>query len=59
MKKQAMVDPDAFAQRIVNLSSHSAHAAEEITEVEDKDKEKLVELVKHLTETYGFSKQEE
>jgi hypothetical protein len=50
--------PDPFANRIINLSSHSAHAAEEITDVEDKDKEKLGELVKYLTETYGFSKQE-
>jgi hypothetical protein len=50
--------PDPFVNRILNLSSHSAHSGEEITDIEDKDKEKLGELVKYLTETYGFSKQE-
>lgn len=50
--------PNPFASRIMNLSSHSAHAGEEVSHVEDKDKEKLGELVKYLTETYGFSKQE-
>jgi len=50
--------PNPFASRIMNLSSHSAHAGEEVSDVEDKDKEKLGELVKYLTETYGFSKQE-
>lgn len=50
--------PDPFVNRILNLSSHSAHSGEEITDIEDKDKENLGELVKYLTETYGFSKQE-
>lgn len=58
LEKTGDGSPDPFANRIVNLSSHSAHAAEEVADVEDKDKEKLSELVKHLTETYGFSKQE-
>jgi hypothetical protein len=50
--------PDPFANRILNLSSHSAHAGEEIADVEDNDKEKLDDLVKYLIETYGFRKQE-
>ena len=50
--------PDPFANRILNLSSHSAHAGEEVADVEDKDKEKLDELVKYLIDTYGFNKQE-
>jgi len=50
--------PDPFVNRILNLSSHSAHSGEEITDIEDKDKEKLGDLVKYLTEAYGFSKQE-
>lgn len=58
LEKTGDGNPNPFANRIVNLSSHSAHAGEEVTEVEDKDKEKLNELVKYLTETYGFSKQE-
>ena len=58
LEKTAEGAPNPFASRIMNLSSHSAHAGEEVSDVEDKDKEKLGELVKYLTETYGFSKQE-
>jgi hypothetical protein len=47
-------NPNPFANRILNLSSHSAHAGEEISDIEDKDKDKLIELVKFLTTTYGF-----
>ncbi|GGY61499.1 anticodon nuclease [Cellvibrio zantedeschiae] len=50
--------PDPFLNRILNLSSHSAHAGEEIADIEDRDKEKLDELVKYLTTTYGFRTQE-
>lgn len=50
--------PDPFANRILNLSSHSAHAGEEVADIEVKDKEKLDELVKYLIETYGFRKQD-
>lgn len=48
--------PDPFANRILNLSSHSAHAGEEVADIEVKDKEKLDELVTYLIETYGFKK---
>ncbi|OQW79936.1 MAG: anticodon nuclease [Proteobacteria bacterium ST_bin11] len=51
--------PDPFANRILNLSSHSAHAGEEITDIEDTDKERLDDLVKYLIETYGFRQQAE
>jgi len=51
--------PDPFLNRILNLSSHSAHAGEEIADIEDDDKEKLDELVKYLITTYGFRKQEQ
>ena len=51
--------PDPFANRILNLSSHSAHAGEEIADIVDTDKEKLDDLVKYLIRTYGFRKQEE
>ncbi len=57
LEKTAEGASNPFASRIMNLSSHSAHAGEEVAEVEDKDKENLSELVKYLTETYGFSKQ--
>lgn len=49
-------NPDPFANRILNLSSHSAHAGEEISEIEQGDKEKLDELVTFLINTYGFRK---
>lgn len=52
-------EAEPFANRILNLSSHSAHAGEEIADIQDKDKDKLGELVKFLTKTYGFWKQEE
>jgi hypothetical protein len=50
--------PDPFANRLLNLSSHSAHAGEEVSIIEDRDKEKLSELVTYLIETYGFKKKE-
>lgn len=58
LPKTAEDKPDPFANRILNLSSHSAHAGEEVADVEDKDKEKLEKLVKYLIETYGFRKQD-
>ena len=45
---------DPFANRVVNLSSHSAHAGEEVAEPEERDKEKLCELVQFLISNYGF-----
>ncbi|HCD2557854.1 TPA: hypothetical protein RH163_004072 [Escherichia coli] len=42
----------------MNLSSHSAHAGEETADIEEIDKERLKELVKYLTNTYGFKTQE-
>lgn len=46
--------PDPFANRILNLCSHSDYAGEETKDVDDTDKEKLDELVKYLIKTYGF-----
>ncbi len=56
LEKTAEGAPNPFANRIMNLSSHSAHAGEEVTDIEDKDKEKLDNLVKYLIKTYGFRK---
>ncbi|WP_157133246.1 AAA family ATPase [Marinobacter sp. ELB17] len=58
LPKTAEGKPDPFAKRILNLSSHSAHAGEEVADIEDKDKEKLDVLVKYLIETYDFRNQE-
>jgi len=48
--------PDPFAERILNLSSHSAHAGEEIAEVQENDKTKFIEIVNHLQTVYKFNK---
>lgn len=58
LEKTADGVPDPFANRILNLSSHSAHAGEEVAEIEDSDKERLAQLVSFLSETYRFKKQE-
>ena len=52
-------DPDPFAARIVNLSSHSAHSGEEVAELEERDKEKLGVLVNYLFDHYQFLKPKE
>ena len=54
LPKAADGNPDPFANRILNLSSHSAHGGEETGEIEGNDKEKLEELVIFLINTYGF-----
>ncbi|WP_282091232.1 AAA family ATPase [Epibacterium ulvae] len=52
-------NPDPFASRIVNLSSHSAHSGEEVAELEARDQEKLGELVNYLFSHYHFFKPKE
>lgn len=58
LEKTAEGTPNHFANRIMNLSSHSAHAGEEIAHIEDRDKEKFGELVQYLITTYGFNRQD-
>jgi wobble nucleotide-excising tRNase len=48
-------EPDPFANRILNLSSHSAHAGDENGEVQENDRNKLIELVNYLESNYKFS----
>lgn len=45
---------DPFANRILNLSSHSAHAGEEVSEVQENDKDKLIELIDFLESEYKY-----
>jgi len=54
LPKGADGNPDPFANRILNLSSHSAHGGEEIGEVEVNDKEKLHKLIHFLSTEYKF-----
>ncbi|KZN14289.1 anticodon nuclease [Marinomonas sp. TW1] len=54
LEKTTDGSPDPFSNRILNLSSHSAHAGEEVTDIEEKDKENLEALVQRLIKNYGF-----
>ncbi|MFJ3167773.1 AAA family ATPase [Serratia nematodiphila] len=58
LDKTAEGNPNPFASRIMNLSSHSAHAGEETADIKEIDKERLKELVTYLINTYGFKTQE-
>jgi len=58
LEKTAEGNPNPFANRIMNLSSHSAHAGEEVANIENTDKERLEELVTYLINTYSFSRQD-
>ena len=54
LPKDGSGNPDPFANRILNLSNHSAHSGEEVGVVEDNDKDKLEELVEFLSSEYKF-----
>lgn len=49
-------EPDPHLNRLLNLSSHSAHSGNEIGEVQENDRVKLIELVDYLENNYKFSK---
>jgi wobble nucleotide-excising tRNase len=46
--------PDPTAKRIVNFSSHSKHAAEEVQPLKPEEKMILERLVKHIVEQHRF-----
>ena len=47
-----------YANRIVNISSHSRHAGEEVRELTDPEKQMVRLLVDHLRSSYGFKEKE-
>lgn len=47
--------PDPHLNRLLNLSSHSAHSGNEIAELQENDRTKLIELVNYLESNYKFS----
>lgn len=49
-------EPDPHLNRLLNLSSHSAHSGNEIAELQENDRIKLIELVNYLESNYKFSK---
>lgn len=50
--------PNSFAKRIVNFSSHSKHAAEEVAPLKPEEKQVLEMLVKHIVERHHFWQQQ-
>ncbi|MHA6820288.1 AAA family ATPase [Ralstonia pseudosolanacearum] len=46
--------PNPYAKRIVNFSSHSKHAAEEVQPLKPEEKKLLENLVKHIVERHRF-----
>lgn len=50
--------PNPYEARIINISSHSKHAGEEIRDLTEPEKQMVKYLLNHLTETYGFVSQE-
>ena len=46
--------PNPYETRIINISSHSKHAGEEVKELEDADKRVLGYLVNQINEMYRF-----
>jgi wobble nucleotide-excising tRNase len=46
--------PNPYAKRIVNFSSHSKHAAEEVSPLKPEEKLVLEKLVKHIVEQHRF-----
>ncbi len=49
--------PNPYAKRIVNFSSHSKHAAEEVSVLKPEEKQVLEKLVKHVIERHQFWKE--
>jgi len=47
-----------YANRIVNISSHSKHAGDEVREITEQEKQMVKLLVEHLRTTFGFWRQE-
>jgi len=46
--------PNPYEARIINISSHSKHAGEEVTDLTENDKRVLAFLVEKVNETYRF-----
>lgn len=50
--------PNPYETRIINISSHSKHAGEEIAELTEDDKRVLLYLVNEINTTYHFQQAE-
>lgn len=46
--------PDPFVNRIINLSSHSKHSADEISELSDNEKYEFKRIFEYLINNYKF-----
>jgi wobble nucleotide-excising tRNase len=56
LKNEIVGEPKPYLTRIINISSHSKHAGEEITELTEDDKRVLRFLLKKIHDTYHFHK---
>ena len=52
-------NPDPFADRIINISSHSKHSGDEVSELVEKDKKELIKLVNYLIKKHSFWQKKE
>lgn len=50
--------PNPYATRIINISSHSRHAGDEVRELTEPEKQMVKYLVEHLADTFGFWREE-
>ena len=46
-----------YESRIINISSHSKHSGDEVTELDDKQKEDIKRIFNHLILNYKFEKE--
>lgn len=58
LEKLSEDDRDVM-ERMLNLYSHSAHAGEEVTDLQDEDKEKFIKLIKDFSQKYNFVEMKE
>jgi hypothetical protein len=49
-------DSNAYKKRIINISSHSKHTAEEVVDFTENDKRTLIFLVNEINKVYHFKK---
>lgn len=49
--------PSSYDIRIINVSSHSKHSGEEMSNLSDKEKDAIKRIFNHLTSNYNFCKE--
>lgn len=57
LPKTANGQPEPYAKRIINLSSHSKHSGEEISELSNDEKDDIKKIFDYLISNYKFQKE--